>query len=114
MKLGIVTSFDAAHSLIGYAGKCKDLHGHTYTVEVIVEGEPDPETNFIIDYGDLKKIVNGVLDGLDHKYLNEIIDHPTSEMIAMHIRDEISKELKTLRLISVKVWEGKDKWVMVE
>ena len=118
MKLGIITHFDAAHSLPGYEGKCKNVHGHTYKVEVIVEGEIDEETKFVIDYIELKAILEEFLTKLDHRYLNEIIDYPTSEMIVTYIKEELLKELQSkelpIILRSIKLWEGKDKWVMIE
>jgi len=114
MKLGIVTHFDAAHSLPKYEGKCRSIHGHTYTVEVIVEGEINSETNFVMDYMDIKKVVKEVLEGLDHKYLNEIIEYPSCEKIAGHIKNELLKKLKGVELTSVKLWEGKNQWVMIE
>jgi 6-pyruvoyltetrahydropterin/6-carboxytetrahydropterin synthase len=115
MKVGVVASFDAAHSLPGYEGKCKDLHGHTYTVEVVVEGDVDGETNLIIDYNELRAILRKVIGRLDHGYLNDIIDYPTSERIAEHIREGILNEIpSTIKMVSVKVWEGKDKWVMID
>lgn len=118
MKLGIVTHFDAAHSLPGYEGKCKNIHGHTYKVEVTVEGEIDEKTKFVIDYNDLKAIIEDLLNKLDHRYLNEILDYPSCEMIVTHIKEELSKELKSrglsIELLSIKLWEGKNKWVMIE
>ena len=61
-----------AHALYNYAGKCKNIHGHSYTLQVTVIGTPinesgDPEDGLIIDFGDLKKIVNeNVVDQFDH------------------------------------------------
>ncbi|HOV52500.1 MAG TPA: 6-carboxytetrahydropterin synthase, partial [Methanothrix sp.] len=53
MKLGLVAEFDAAHSLPGYIGKCANLHGHTYQVEVVVEGEIG-EDGFVMDFYHMK------------------------------------------------------------
>ena len=118
MKLGVVTHFDAAHSLPRYDGKCRNVHGHTYTVEVVVEGGVNPESNFIMDYMDLELILKGVLDRLDHRYLNDVLRYPTCEMIATYIKEELLKELSSkeppIKLVSVKIWEGKGKWVMIE
>ena len=49
MKLGVVTEFDAAHSLPGYQGKCAHMHGHTYQVEIVLEGEVG-EDGFVMDF----------------------------------------------------------------
>ena len=77
--------FDAAHNLIHYHGKCERLHGHTYHLRVVLEGEPDAE-GMIFDFVDLKKAVNElVLDRLDHAYINDIVEQPTAEYISRSI-----------------------------
>ena len=76
-------SFDAAHQLyrndwdegmnLDVFGKCARLHGHTYTLEVTVEGKVDPETGMILNYFDLDKVVKPIVDhDLDHKDLNKV------------------------------------------
>jgi len=76
-------SFDAAHMLWNdewtadenreVFGKCSRLHGHTYTLDVTIEGPVDPETGMILNYFDLDKIVKPIVDGqLDHQNLNEV------------------------------------------
>ncbi|MEM2933820.1 MAG: 6-carboxytetrahydropterin synthase QueD [Methanocellales archaeon] len=116
MKLGVELQFDAAHSLPRYEGKCKNIHGHTYTAEVIVSGKVDGETHFILDYFILKKLLGEVIAELDHRYLNEILEYPTSERIAQYIYRKMREKLKgyNVELISIKLWEGKDKWVKIE
>lgn len=118
MKLGIVTHFDAAHSLPKYEGKCRNVHGHTYTLEVIIEGEVDSETNFVIDYLELKKIIGDIINKFDHTYLNDLLAYPTCENIVIFIKEELTKVLSSknpdIRLVSVKIWEGKGKWVMID
>jgi 6-pyruvoyltetrahydropterin/6-carboxytetrahydropterin synthase len=116
MKLGVQLQFDAAHSLPKYEGKCKNIHGHTYTAEVTVVGKVDSNTHFVLDYFILKKLLGEVLAKLDHRYLNEILDCPTSERIAQYIYGEMKEKLKghNVELISLKLWEGRDKWVKIE
>ncbi|MGA9098800.1 MAG: 6-carboxytetrahydropterin synthase QueD, partial [Methanotrichaceae archaeon] len=81
MKLGLIADFDAAHSLPGYQGKCANLHGHTYKVEVVIEG-PIGENGFVMDFFQLKKILNSVLEDLDHSNLNDLLPNPTAENIS--------------------------------
>lgn len=77
--------FDAAHYLTKYHGKCERLHGHTYKLQVTVEG-PIQENGLVLDFVVLKNIVKEqVLSKLDHQNLNEIFDNPTSEHIAIWI-----------------------------
>ncbi len=115
MKLGLVTEFDAAHSLPGYIGKCAKMHGHTYQVEVVVEGEVG-EDGFVMDFFSMKKILSAALQDLDHCCLNDLLPNPTAEKIAQLICDRLNKELvaTNTRLVSLKLWEGKNKWVMID
>ena len=99
--------FDAAHNLIHYHGKCERLHGHTYHLRVVLEGEPDAE-GMIFDFVDLKKAVNElVLDRLDHAYINDIIAQPTAEYISRWIFRELDVPLRrgNCRLFEVQLWE---------
>ena len=118
MKLGVSTDFSAAHSLPRHRGKCKNLHGHTYKIEVVVEGEKKEDTECVVDFSQLKALVDEVLELVDHKFLNEIISYPTSENIALFLKQKLENKLKDSNLgvwlYSVKIWEGNDKWVMVE
>ena len=78
-------TFDAAHNLVNYHGKCERLHGHTYKLRVVVEGTPDSE-GMIIDFIELKAIVKEkILSRLDHSYINDIITQPSAENIAVWI-----------------------------
>jgi 6-pyruvoyltetrahydropterin/6-carboxytetrahydropterin synthase len=116
MRMGLSLEFDAAHRLPGYDGKCSRVHGHTYDVEVVLEGPVDDENGFLMDFYDLKQILKSVLEELDHRDLNEILSNPTAERIAEHIKASLESQLldRSASLVSVKLWEGKNKWVMTE
>ena len=80
--------FDAAHHLPYYEGKCKQIHGHRWWLDVEVSGrvqDQGPQRGMIMDFVDLKKVVNEVIiDVVDHTDLNLIFDNPTAEnMIRM-------------------------------
>jgi 6-pyruvoyltetrahydropterin/6-carboxytetrahydropterin synthase len=115
MKIGLVVDFDAAHHLPGYNGKCSQIHGHTYTVETIIDG-PVGSDGFVMDFYKLKEKVSISLKNLDHRDLNEIIPNPTAEKIAEWIHHRLKKDLEgsNVSLVSIKLWEGKNKWVMIE
>ena len=115
MKLGLIMEFDAAHSLPGYQGKCANMHGHTYQVEMIVEGKVGTD-GFVMDFYELKKILTRALQDLDHRCLNEILPNPTAEIIVKWIGKRLNQELEgsPVILISLKLWEGKNKWVMID
>lgn len=100
-------TFDSAHHLTKYKGKCGKPHGHTYTLLVTVEGEIK-KNGMVMDFLDLKKLVQSqVLDRLDHSDLNDIFDNSTAENIC----EWIWKKLESLvcdfgvRLYEVEVWE---------
>lgn len=116
MKMGLSLEFDAAHRLPDYNGKCARIHGHTYDVEVVLEGPVDEKNGFLMDFYDLKRILKSVLSELDHRDLNEILTNPTAERIAEHIKASLERRLieTPTTLVSVRLWEGNNKWVMTE
>ncbi len=84
-----VFTFDSAHKLTNYYGKCERLHGHTYKLEVTIEG-PVHENGMVVDFVLLKRIVKRrVLDKLDHQYLNDVVENPSSERLAEWIWGEL-------------------------
>lgn len=99
--------FDAAHNLIQYHGKCEKLHGHTYRMRIVLEGQPDSE-GMIIDFCEVKDIVKErVISRLDHSYLNDIITQPSAENIALWVWNELYDSLRrdNCRLYEVHIWE---------
>lgn len=83
-------SFDSAHFLTNYYGKCEKLHGHTYKLHVTVTG-PVAENGLVLDFVILKKIVQEkVLSKLDHSLLNDIFPNPSSEIIGQWIWEQLS------------------------
>ncbi|MFA5793973.1 MAG: 6-carboxytetrahydropterin synthase QueD [Candidatus Brocadiia bacterium] len=111
-ELLIKNHFSSAHRLRGYRGKCENLHGHNWNVDVTIRGGKLNSQGMIIDFDELKKIINSVLEEYDHKYLNELPDfrklNPTTENISFLISVKLQKKLKTKRVkvIKVCVWES--------
>lgn len=110
-NISIRTEFNSAHKLRDYKGKCEGLHGHNWTVEVVVGGQRLNKIGMLVDFTDLKKEVSELLDQLDHKYLNELKMfkkiNPTSENIAKFIYNGlvgICKKYK-VRPVRVTIWE---------
>lgn len=102
-------SFDSAHKLLNYNGKCKNLHGHTYFLYVTIKGESDKKTGMVQDFSLIKKIVERkVIDILDHKYINRLIKQPTAENIAIWVWQCLEKDLK---LFKIEIWETPDSYV---
>ena len=78
--------FEAAHELPHHPGKCRRLHGHSYLLVVTVDRDVDPRSGLAIDFGDLKRIVmTEVIDRLDHRSINDLIDNPTAENMSVWI-----------------------------
>jgi 6-pyruvoyltetrahydropterin/6-carboxytetrahydropterin synthase len=84
--------------------KCGNMHGHTYRLTVFIEGHPDEKSGWIIDYGDLKKSIQPVIEKLDHHLLNEILglENPTSENLAIWLWHKIKPLVPELIKIELK------------
>lgn len=116
-------SFDASHRLLHYSGKCHNLHGHRWRVEIWLSGETNTQTNILVDYNEIKSFVNRY----DHQIILNESDpmvprieefhpvittpgDPTSELIAFLIRDSIESEYSSsgqnVRVDTIRVWES--------
>ena len=98
--------FDAAHRLtqVDEGHKCGNLHGHTFVLEVHLEGEVDPSRGWILDFNVLCDAVNPIMDKLDHSVLNEVdgIGNPTSENLAVWFWEQLKPRLPQLAEIVIK------------
>ena len=111
-RLAVRSEFSAAHALRGYRGKCEAMHGHNFSVEMVVEGGSLQEgAELLVDFAVLKTRLNTVLAGLDHGVLNESAPfdalNPTSENLARHIWQSLARLMEEpgVRLHSVTVGE---------
>ncbi|MGC8742622.1 MAG: 6-carboxytetrahydropterin synthase QueD [Verrucomicrobiia bacterium] len=97
--------FEAAHLLpkLPQGHKCRRLHGHSFQVEIAIEGETDDNLNWLMDYADISAAFKPLLDILDHSYLNEIqgLENPTSENIAKWIWERLKPTLPQLKEVVV-------------
>jgi len=103
-----ILSFDAAHCLPEHEGKCRNVHGHTYTLEVTVEGQVQdggPTDRMVMDFADLRgRVAELVVDHLDHQYLNDLFDFvPTAEALAAWAFEEL--RASGLPVVRVRLWE---------
>lgn len=106
MKLSKTFTFDAAHHLPNYKGKCANVHGHAFQYEVVLEGEVDPKSGMVIDFKILKEIGIIINEKLDHHDLNDILPNPTAEKIAEYLYNEWSEaHHPEVVVIEVNVWE---------
>ncbi len=136
-KLRVKAAFDSAHFLSGYNGKCANIHGHRWTVEVEIKGEELQQSGekkgMLIDFGDLKKTVKELADSYDHALiyesrslrestltalaeenfrLIEVSFRPTAENFAKHFYDILSGQ--ELEISSVTVYETPDNCAVYE
>jgi 6-pyruvoyltetrahydropterin/6-carboxytetrahydropterin synthase len=107
-SLKVQGTFSSAHNLRGYKGKCEDLHGHNWVVEIVVKSAQLDKIGMVLDFKYLKKKLNAVLEQMDHKYLNKLEFfkkvNPTSENIAKHIFKKLKPSIPLLS--SIAVWEN--------
>jgi 6-pyruvoyltetrahydropterin/6-carboxytetrahydropterin synthase len=97
-----IFEFAASHFLTKYHGKCENLHGHNYKLEVSVIGEMK-EDDLVYDFVELKSAVKEkIINKLDHTHLNERFENPSAEVMAIWIWEELEKDLD---LYEIKLWE---------
>lgn len=111
-ELSVEVSFSAAHQLRGYKGKCENMHGHNWKVQVSVMAETLNDIDLAIDFHDLKRMAKEVIAPLDHAFLNDIFPftekNPSSENMAKWLFDCMRKKItdQNVRVSAVSVWES--------
>ena len=100
MELRKTFQIEAAHRLpnVPTGHKCARLHGHSWSIEVAIEGPVGNDTGWVMDYADLKAAFQPIHDQIDHNYLNEIpgLENPTSERLAVWLWNELKPRLPLL------------------
>ena len=109
-ELSVKSHIASAHFLKGYQGRCKDLHGHTWHIEVVIAGEKLDPIGMVADFAVCKRQLNDFLMPLDHVCLNDLEyfqrNNPTTENIAKYIYQNFAKVAAPLRVKRVQVWES--------
>ncbi len=110
-EMTIKGHFDAAHTLPGYDGPCRFLHGHTWEVEATVVGEKLDSVGIVYDFKALKKDLNALLENFDHRYINDVPPfdtlNPTAENLARVLFYELQKTFPpTIKLREMILWES--------
>ena len=109
-ELKVKGDIASAHQLHGYEGRCKDLHGHTWKIEVTIQNETLDAIGMVADFRVMKKLLKEVLAPIDHVFLNDLpyfkTVNPTTENIAKYVYQQFSKACAPLKLKQVEVWES--------
>jgi 6-pyruvoyltetrahydropterin/6-carboxytetrahydropterin synthase len=112
-EVTVEQTFAAGHALRNYKGRCENVHGHNFRVQVVIEGDRLDETGMLVDFLDVKSTMRGIIERLDHVFLNDItpfdVKNPSAENIAEYFHQEMTRGLGSpsvpVRVREVKVWE---------
>jgi 6-pyruvoyltetrahydropterin/6-carboxytetrahydropterin synthase len=113
-EVSVEETFAAGHALRGYRGKCENTHGHNYRVRITLAGENLDDTGLLVDFKEIKGALNGVIERLDHQFLNELEPfrqaNPSAENIARYFYREVGRLVHAstqdrVRIRRVKLWE---------
>jgi 6-pyruvoyltetrahydropterin/6-carboxytetrahydropterin synthase len=111
-EVTVEQTFSAGHALRNYKGKCENVHGHNFKVQVVIEGERLDQTGLLVDFIDVKQSMRSIIERLDHVFLNDVapfdVKNPSAENIAEYFYYEMVSFLKSevpIRIREVKVWE---------
>ena len=111
-EVSVEQTFAAGHALRNYKGKCENVHGHNYRVRITMQGDQLDSTGLLVDFLDVKSLIGGVVDYLDHQFINDLPPfdelNPSAENIAKYFYDQVSGGLKNdvpVRVSEVTIWE---------
>ena len=104
----IERNFSSAHQLRGYKGKCENLHGHNYKIEIYARGSELDNIGLLVDFGELKEAADEVVAYLDHRNINELPPfdeelNPSAENLARYILERVSSRVGDERVQVYKV-----------
>jgi 6-pyruvoyltetrahydropterin/6-carboxytetrahydropterin synthase len=112
-EVNVEETFAAGHALRGYYGKCENVHGHNYRVRVTLAGPALDSTGLLFDFVALKRVMNDVIKGLDHKFLNDQAPfdqiNPSAENIARYFHEQLAEKFPPpangARITAITIWE---------
>lgn len=113
-EVTIIKSFSAAHLLADIGGKCEDLHGHNFKVEITVAADDLNPDGLLIDFRILKKVLGDILEDIDHQHLNRldyfVKINPSAENIARYVCEKMEPEVQKagVNMVRVKIWESEN------
>ena len=112
-EIFVEETFAAGHALRGYHGKCENPHGHNYRVRITLQGPELDQTGLLYDFVHLKQAIHTVMEGVDHKFLNDQAPfdklNPSAENIAKNFYEQLSKQIRGgqngTAITRVDIWE---------
>ncbi len=112
-EVAVEQGFASAHALRNYKGRCENVHGHNWKVRVVIEGQQLDQTGLLVDFLDVKSLMAGIINRIDHQFLNEVppfdVINPSAENIAEYFYQQMTEGLTgtpvPVRIREVKIWE---------
>jgi 6-pyruvoyltetrahydropterin/6-carboxytetrahydropterin synthase len=97
-EISVEETFAAGHALRGYRGKCENPHGHNYRLRITLRGPQLDSAGLLYDFVHLKQVIHTVVEGVDHKFLNDQapfdVLNPSAENIAKYFYEELTKQMR--------------------
>src|ERR1039457_4607877 len=91
-EVSVEYTFAAGHALRGYKGKCENVHGHNYKVQLVVGGEQLDSAGLLMDFVEVKRTIKELVERLDHRFLNDVPPfdklNPSAENISTYLYDD--------------------------
>ena len=114
-------TFAAAHAIRGHTRGCENLHGHNYRVRVHLAAERLDELGMVLDFADLKAMMQEILGPFDHRVINDIPPfdrrNTTAELLGQYVYEEVERRLaadERVRVARVEVWENETSCALYE
>lgn len=114
-EISVERTFAAGHALRNYRGKCENVHGHNYKVRVTLNGAELDQAGLLCDFIEVKRLMDGIIERLDHRFLNDIAPfdelNPSAENLARYFYQELARGLGEspaavpVHIGEVKIWE---------
>lgn len=108
----IERNFSSAHQLRNYNGKCENLHGHNYKVEIFARGRELDNIGLLVDFGELKRAADEIVNYLDHRNINELAPfdeelNPSAENLARYFLEQVGESVgdERVQVYKVKIYE---------
>jgi 6-pyruvoyltetrahydropterin/6-carboxytetrahydropterin synthase len=112
-QVSVEETFSSGHALRGYKGKCENVHGHNYRVQITLEGPQLDNIGLLVDFTHLKQVIREIIKRLDHQFINDLEPfttiNPSAENLAKYFYDEVLNKVKDLppgaRVTDAVIWE---------